>query len=308
MRGRGRVGRTSPGGQGNSFNNNNFSNNTSGGSGSSIGKKNPCHICGKLGHNDVKCWYRYDQGNEEDHIINAATTSYNIDPSWYADTGATDHITHDLEKMAVKEKCQGNDQVATANGQGMYIRHIGQSKIHSASHTLILRNILHVPSITRNLLSVRMFAIDNHVFFEFHPHFLLIKDLATREILIRGWCQDGIYMLNLASLHTALQNSQVSKTRWHCRLGYASPQIVQKLISRFDLPCSSESNKHVCDAYQQAKIHQLPYSLSNNFVSNPLELVYSDVWEPARSTVHGEKYYVSFVDAYSRFTWVYLLR
>jgi hypothetical protein len=115
-------------------------------------------------------------------------------------------------------------------------------------------------------------------------------------------------MLNLASLHTALQNSQVSKTRWHCRLGYASPQIVQKLISRFDLPCSSESNKHVCDAYQQAKIHQLPYSLSNNFVSNPLELVYSDVWEPARSTVHGEKYYVSFVDAYSRFTWVYLLR
>jgi hypothetical protein len=24
--------------------------------------------------------------------------------------------------------------------------------------------------------------------------------------------------------------------------------------------------------------------------------------------VHGEKYYVSFVDAYSRFTWVYLLR
>jgi hypothetical protein len=204
MRGRGRGGRTSPGGRGNSFNNNNFSNNTSGGSGSSSGKKNPCEIYGKLDHDAVKCWYRYDQGNEENHSANAATTSYNVDPSWYADTGATDHITHDLDKMAVKEKYQGNDQVAAANGQGMYIRHIGQSKIHTASHTLILRNILHVPSITRNLLSVRKFAIDNHVFFEFHSHFLLIKDLATREILIQGWCQDEIYMLNLAFLHTAL--------------------------------------------------------------------------------------------------------
>jgi hypothetical protein len=106
--------------------------------------------------------------------------------------------------MAVKEKYLGNDQVTVANGQGMYIHHIAQSNIHTASRTLILRNILHVPSITRNLLSVRKFAIDNHVFFEFHPHFLLIKDLDTREILIQGWCQDGIYMLNLSSLHTAL--------------------------------------------------------------------------------------------------------
>jgi hypothetical protein len=115
--------------------------------------------------------------------------------------------------MAVKEKYQGNDQVAAANGQCMHIHHIGQSKIHTTSHTLILRNILHVPSITRNLLSVRKFAIDNYVFFEFHPHFLLIKDLATIEILIRGWCQDGIYMMNLASLYTALHNSQVSKAQ-----------------------------------------------------------------------------------------------
>jgi hypothetical protein len=106
--------------------------------------------------------------------------------------------------MTVKEKYQGNDQVTIANGQGMYIRHIDQSKFQTASRTLVLRNILHAPSITRNLLLVRKFAIDNHVFFEFHPHFLLVKDLATRATLIRGWCQDGICMLNPPSLHTAL--------------------------------------------------------------------------------------------------------
>jgi hypothetical protein len=152
--------------------------------------------------------------------------------------------------------------VTAANGQGMYIHHIDQTKFHTAARVLIMKDILHVPSITKNLLSVRKFAIDNYVFFEFHPHFLLAKDLATKEILIQGWCQDGIYMLNLASLHTTLQSTRVSKSQWHCHLGHVSPQIIQKLVSQFDLPCLAGSNKNVCDACQQAKSHQLSYSLS----------------------------------------------
>jgi hypothetical protein len=110
-------------------------------------------------------------------------------------------------------------------------------------------------------------------------------------------------MLNLASLHITLQNSRVSKTQWRCHLGHASPQIIQKLISQFDLPCLAESNKYICDTCQQVKIPQLPYYLSNNLVSSPLKLIYSDLWGPAHTIVHGEKYYVSFVDAYIRFTY-----
>ena len=32
------------------------------------------------------------------------------------------------------------------------------------------------------------------------------------------------------------------------------------------------------------------------------------MWGPAQTSVSGHNYYVSFVDAYSRFTWLYLLK
>ena len=40
----------------------------------------------------------------------------------------------------------------------------------------------------------------------------------------------------------------------------------------------------------------------------PLELVYSDVWGKAPESVGRKQYYVSFIDDYSKFTWIYLLR
>ena len=47
---------------------------------------------------------------------------------------------------------------------------------------------------------------------------------------------------------------------------------------------------------------------SSRVVTTPLELVFSDVWGPAQTSFSGHKYYVSFIDAYSRFTWLYLLK
>jgi histone deacetylase 1/2 len=48
--------------------------------------------------------------------------------------------------------------------------------------------------------------------------------------------------------------------------------------------------------------HQLPFSLSTRVTTSPLEIIYSDVWGPGPISTSGHEYYVSFVDAYSRFT------
>jgi histone deacetylase 1/2 len=36
--------------------------------------------------------------------------------------------------------------------------------------------------------------------------------------------------------------------------------------------------------------------------------VHSDVWEPALSSMGGFRYYVSFVDDFSRYSWIYLIK
>jgi hypothetical protein len=101
----------------------------------------------------------------------------------------------------------------------------------------------------------------------------------------------------------------VSSTHWHTRLGHPTAPIVRRNLHRHELPVASNKfAETICDACQQGKSHQLPFSESSRVVKHPLELVFSDVWGPAQTSVNGHNYYISFIDAYSRFTWLYLIK
>jgi hypothetical protein len=80
-------------------------------------------------------------------------------------------------------------------------------------------------------------------------------------------------------------------------------------MSKNNLPCAhfDSSSTLVCDACAYAKAHQLPYSVSSSCSSAPLELIYSDVWGSAIDSFGHKNYYVSFMDDYSKFTWIYFL-
>ena len=57
------------------------------------------------------------------------------------------------------------------------------------------------------------------------------------------------------------------------------------------------------------KIHMLPFLTSISEYQEPLQLVYSNLWGPTPvQSSTGYKYYICFVDAISRYSWIYLLR
>lgn len=214
--------------------------------------------------------------------------------------------------MLIPRRYKGNDQVHVASGAGLPISHLGHSSV-VGSRPLHLKNILHVPKIDNHHLSIHKLACDNNAFFEFHPNSFCIKDQVTKKILLEGICKGGLYPLPsagrpYANKHQSFISSKISQELWHQRLGHPSSTIVSAVLQSHNISSVSKKDSHICDVRQQAKIHQLPSSLSSCQSNAPLELIHSDVWGPTITSVGGSKYYVSFLDDYSRFTWFYLLK
>lgn len=144
-----------------------------------------CQLCERTGHTVHKCWYRFNEryvaprdGGAHQfrtgprHSASSAVP-YGVDTNWYFDSGSTDHITSELDNLTTHERYTGKDKIHVANGKGMSISHIGNSIIHTPQRDFSFNNVLHVPTSTKNLVSVQKFTSDNDVFLEFHPSFFL---------------------------------------------------------------------------------------------------------------------------------------
>ena len=102
-------------------------------------------------------------------------------------SGASNHVTIDAHNLTTKTNYKGKDKFVVGNGSKLLISHIGSSVIasHNLQKPLYLNNILHVPSITKNLLSISQFTHDNNVIIEFYSNCCLVKDKNSKAILIR---------------------------------------------------------------------------------------------------------------------------
>ncbi|XP_075633527.1 uncharacterized protein LOC142605988 [Castanea sativa] len=78
-------------------------------------------VCHKTGHTTLKCYHRFDNPFSTDttsnmHALLAAPQAL-PDLNWYPDSGATHHLTSDLENLNVKaEEYHGLDQIRIGNG------------------------------------------------------------------------------------------------------------------------------------------------------------------------------------------------
>jgi hypothetical protein len=233
-----------------------------------------------------------------------------VDADWYTDTGTSDHITSDLDRLALHERYHGNDQVQVGNGSGLRIMHIGHSSINIVDHPLALCNVLHVLEIVKPLMFVHKFSRDNDVFFEYHPWHFSIKDRQSRRSLLDGLCESGLYPIktqDLPALKHALAARSISYSQWHARLGHPSPQVLWCILHLNKISCSIDRVNSVCDSCQLAKSHQLPYASSVHRSLSPIKLIFSYVWGPVPSSIRGYKYYISFVDDFSKLFWLYLM-
>ncbi|KAF5449470.1 hypothetical protein F2P56_029911 [Juglans regia] len=217
--------------------------------------RSTCQVCQKPGHTAIRCYHRFNQAYQSpppsSFTANFTTTSpVPSSNAWFPDTIATSHFTYDFSNLNLDAAVyQDPDQVS-----------IGSANLNSSSGNFLLRQLLHVPLITRNLFSVRQFCIDNAVYFEFHSHSFFVKDLQTRETLLQGHVRNGLYELHVdVSVSPPSSNvspqaclsERTSPQMWHFRLGHPSSRITSFTINQFHLPTTinaslSQSTTFLC--------------------------------------------------------------
>lgn len=143
------------------------------------------------------------------------------------DTGASNHIATQSCTLRSLFNKSNFPSIIVGNGSSALVTNTGHTTFPSASRPLHLRNVLVCPDIIKNLVSVRRFATDNLCSVEFDPFGFCVKDLQTRNPLLRCDSPGPLYAITSpTSSPLALTVSSPSSTLWHRRLGHpASPHL-----------------------------------------------------------------------------------
>jgi histone deacetylase 1/2 len=242
--------------------------------------------------------------------------------SWYPDSGASHHLTYNPQNLMMRNPYNGNERVMMGNGQGLLISSLGQSSFYSHNSPnvkLTLKDLLHVPTISKNLLSVSKFAQDNNVIFEFHPYKCFVKSQASRQILLEGHVGvDGLYKFqpfqflkhsgevspSASSQASSVQHSVVSNSSitplssvqcnkvvttacnsefhtWHLRLGHAHSKAIQAVLKLCNVSFPNTYSNTSCTFCCVGKSHKLHAPSSLTVYTQPFEVVHCDLWGPA---------------------------
>jgi len=177
---------------------NNFSHNSNSNSRScsSSNNKSLCQICGKQGHVAIVCWDRYGQAV---HLTKAFSSCSIQDPSnldWYPDNGATSHITNNANALDNATPYSGNDGVLVGNGESLPVTHIDSISALNSFNSLSLCDILVVPELTKNLISISSLTLDLNCCVIFVASSFTIQDLQTRAVLGTSRHRNGLYVLD----------------------------------------------------------------------------------------------------------------
>ncbi|KAJ0039048.1 hypothetical protein Pint_22927 [Pistacia integerrima] len=238
---------------------------------------------------------------------NYTASETNNNTNWIMDSGASHHITSDLQNMAIHSDYVGNDGIIIGDGSGILITHTGSTTLSSCNSTFQLNNVLCAPSIKKNLISVSQFCKQNNTSIEFFPNNFVVKDLSTGASLAKGRSNGNVYEWQQSSSQLFL-STKGSLNQWHRRLGHPSNRILHQITSHHSLKISKSPISN-CNSCLCNKSHRLPFGPNTLSSSRPLELIYSDVWGPAPILGFAQsRYYVIFVDHYTKYTWLYLLK
>ena len=254
----------------------------------------------------------------------AQTTPIESANEWIHDSGASHQMSSHRDHFHNFKEC--STYVHIANGARLTAIGIGDIWLsgelgQGVTNKIQLRNVLYVPELgPQNLVSVRCIqqAGASIVFSESQGATVMISK--RNETLAIGELCGNSYILLANSAITssdpkgnrATSSSEAgSLLQWHQLLGHLGFDDV-KLLARHNSaititgPLTNPTCEHCIICKQTRKANSAP---ATHRAKEVLELVHSDLAEPMSTrSLGGSKYFLLFIDDFSRYTKVYALK
>ena len=236
---------------------------------------------------------------------------------WIIDSGATQHMTFDKSNLSdyveFKQPCivnLGDNRSILAYGKGTY-RIVADLGDHVQN--ISLRDVLYLPDLENNLLSVRaMVKLGSNVRFEGEE----CEITRNSKLLAVGKMQGKLYMLKITTVdHVNIAKEHSNLKLWHYRYGHLGMDNVNiklmkgEMVQGMDRVMDGESDS-VCEGCIMDKQHRRKYpSGVAKRATEPFEMVHSDICGPMSvNSIGGSRYFVTFIDDYTRYTYVYFIK
>ena len=287
-----------------------------------------CRYCNRNGHVEKFCRLKQQHQNQQSQPVQKAnvtetepneellfmaktTRSLEDADTWFIDSGCTQHMTSKPEFFSMLEPATGS--VKVGNGDKVAIIGKGIVQIHTTTGIKHISDVLLVPELDQNLLSVGQ-LMQNGYSLLFKERSCVINDADGHELFeveMRKRCFPVNWNL-MTEQECKVSKVELDSKLWHMRLGHynlKSIQFAQKQELVKDLP-NIQVCSEVCEGCQLGKQHRLPFPSSATWrATEKLQLVHSDVCGPMKTvSLNGSKYFILFIDDFTRMTWVYFLK
>ena len=301
-----------------------------------------CHRCRAIGHKSVDCKNKRENiqpsaKNAEDVVLSAVeyfadahdqghealrAENDTCDRKWCIDSGATSHLSNEIREFVEIDdmKCgklnlaSSDSTEITAKGTMSFT-----TEVDGETKNIKLKNVLYVPDLRANLLSVaKMTDRDCEVLFTKRHATVTGSDGNIKAIADRTGDLYYVREIKQESCEKAsetLRDTEKSSKNlkvWHRRLGHLNVQDLRKADQNkavLGVDLGKSECKLECEICLRGKMTRTPFPKKSERKTEILDIVHSDLCGPMRVESKGRaKYFMTFIDDSSRWCEVRFLK
>ena len=282
--------------------------------------KDECAYCHQKGHWKKNCPNKDKSNvNVADKVDDGEDSAFTVSSSdnhsdrWILDSGCSYHMCPNRQWFSSFQELDGG-VVLMGNDNTCQTKGIGTVRLKMHDGTIRrLTDVRYVPDLKKNLISLGVLdssgykvTMEGGVLKVVRGAFLAMKGTRQRNL----YFLDGYTVIGRAADSSSSDDEASDTSRlWHMRLGHVGEKTLQGLVKQGLLKGAKTGKLDFCKHCVMGKQTRVKFGTAIHRTKATLDYVHTDVWGPSKNaSLGGKHYFVTFIDDFSRYVWVYTMK